>query len=1083
MSWARIARTYFYHPKIAGLDGRIIAADLLAILEESHAKGNGRMTIASIRALSAMVNLPTNVITEALVAAGRWEVDKDGTVVIHDFNAWQARGARIVEFVRVPTRWYQRRLPLDVATWALAIACLRQTMSKDDPSIKIDTVLIQHTDLLKCQKKAAILTLAKEGIWGWNQSDPLYLEVPEPIAEPSYRCHEETLEGLKKEVARGLERVRVNRRRQQLRDTQSPAASTHPGRYSVVAEALQGRDAVGTPSGQGQDTIGTGEGGTIPRLSRACPAPVPRLSRACPAPVPRLQRACPDGVPPLSRACPDDVPPLSRTSHDPVTPLQGISAGQSEDECEHPEASLAPARARASASARARAFLYKDEEERREEEEKRDLSLIARVASDELIIDVIKKRERARAGSRSRASAGARDREDAEASSSESCFSTCVDDDCPLVIWLATRRQMTASSPSGEKTGDVDDASVMSPTPSMSPRTASDRGTHSSLLPGLSCRDRVGENERDRGSEALNQDPREFVNDVTRDSTRTPPRVPPDLAGHRPLGVPARGDTPAKLGFRAGEQPAEAPGGRALGAGEAVGGIPADAGSGALMALEGAEPLAPVSYTTPPPPTPSRATQAALTAIGGAEVCPPEAAAAPEPTQIGPNGSDDTSGDSDSQDDMYDPSCASLGLSAERVKFIQDVISGAIEVESAGACEVYSGESIAALLASEEGGAENVTPKGAGASKSVSRGRGRRGALASSKDETDAADAAFDQFWSTYPRKVAKTRARGVFRRRFVEGLFDEIMVATRNYALARKGESDRFTLHASTFLGPDERWKEWLPGSQQLVEWRQDPKNAGISMQRPIDDALAERNRRLAEYVRKLASAPFIPLDVLRAEVSELAGRAAAIETKRIRKELASRSRREHEPLPGREFMVPPPGARFAAPEEWLTTVMLRLARQGRYVVRFSADEIETVRVVEMAAVEEIEAKRREAGLRALTDPSVLDEFSAHVYRMCEMMCPLCRPGELQQMVQRGIDPQRAGLFIGEDFPRRYDRFVRELVPERIISSVLPEAQRAILAGVERWRADYRKVRDARLAGKVWVSARRGVERAVPAL
>jgi len=211
MRWAWVENTYFYNPKIAELDGRLIAADLLAILEENRAGGNGRMTITGIRTLSAVVGLPADVITEALVAAGRWEVDRDGTIVIHDFDTRQKREAKAVEFVRIPTQWYQRRLPLDVATWALAIAFFRQIASGSNPSIKIDTVLTLHADLLKGQKQAAILALAKEGIWGWDPSDRLYLEVPEPTARPSHRCDEETFGALRKEVVRGLGRIRLNR--------------------------------------------------------------------------------------------------------------------------------------------------------------------------------------------------------------------------------------------------------------------------------------------------------------------------------------------------------------------------------------------------------------------------------------------------------------------------------------------------------------------------------------------------------------------------------------------------------------------------------------------------------------------------------------------------------------------------------------------------------------------------------------------------------------------------------------------------------------------------------------------------------
>jgi len=999
VGWARIASTYFHHPKIVELDGRIITADLLAILGESRGGGSGHLATTKITSISVAVDLPAEVITEALVAAGRWEVDRDGAVVIHDFAAWQAREARIVEFVRVPTQWYQRRLPLDVATWALAIACLRRIMFGDDPGIKIETVFARYPNILRGQTRAAILTLVENEIWGWDPSDPLYLEVPEPIATPSHRCDEKTLRALRNEVARVRNRIKRNRHYQRSRGG------------GLVTGVLPASDRLVT--------------GVLPASDRLVTGVLPASDRLV------------TGVLPASDRLVTDVSPAKL----------GPAAGQGVRGRENPDASLARVRAPARASARAR---EEQKKKRREEQEKKKrVSPIARYASDGLA-RTLTTRERASAR---------------EALSSESCSVVCVDADCPLVIWLATRRQMTESSPSVEKImGGVVDARV-----------------DSSLSHSDSLRDRVRESDHDR--EGKIQDQRELFTDVTRDSAGTPPRTPPDLAGPRPLERSARGNAPAKLGLGPGEQPTEAPDGRALGTDGAVGGTPTNAGSGALIALEGAEPPGPVSCTTPPPPTPARPTQAALAGIDGAEVCPVEAAVAPWLAQIGSNDADNAGGEPDVRDDIDDSPGANLGLSAERVKFIQDVISGAVEVESTEACEVYSGDSLAALLELEENGAGKAIEQGAGGggSGAASHGRARRGSSAASNAE---ADAAFEQWWKIYPRKVAKSRARGIFRKRFADGLLEEITVATKNYALARRGEPMSFTLHASTFLGPDERWKDWLPGSQQWSEWRQDPKNAGICMQRPVEDALARHYQRLTEYVGKLASAPFVSLDALAAEVGELASRAIAIEAKRVEDELILRSLpQENGDLPGGDFLVLPPGERFAAPEEWLTALMRKFAREGRYVVRFSPEEIETVRAGEMAAVEVIEAKRREVGLRSLTDPSVLEEFSQYMYRMSEMMCPRCRPSELQQMVQHGLDPQCAGLFVGEDFPRRYDRFVRELVPERIISSVLPEAQRAILAGVERWRADYGKVRDARLAGKVWVSARRGVERAVAAL
>lgn len=49
---------------------------------------------------------------------------------------------------------------------------------------------------------------------------------------------------------------------------------------------------------------------------------------------------------------------------------------------------------------------------------------------------------------------------------------------------------------------------------------------------------------------------------------------------------------------------------------------------------------------------------------------------------------------------------------------------------------------------------------------------------------------------------------------------FPALHQATLRYAASRKGEPERFTMHASTFFGPDERWKEeWKPTENSKYE------------------------------------------------------------------------------------------------------------------------------------------------------------------------------------------------------------------------------------------------------------------------
>jgi hypothetical protein len=70
----------------------------------------------------------------------------------------------------------------------------------------------------------------------------------------------------------------------------------------------------------------------------------------------------------------------------------------------------------------------------------------------------------------------------------------------------------------------------------------------------------------------------------------------------------------------------------------------------------------------------------------------------------------------------------------------------------------------------------------------------------------------FESVWSIYPRKVAKAAARRAYTARRRAGVPAETLLsATRNYADATVGTPERFVMHAATFFGPDERWRESL--------------------------------------------------------------------------------------------------------------------------------------------------------------------------------------------------------------------------------------------------------------------------------
>ena len=72
----------------------------------------------------------------------------------------------------------------------------------------------------------------------------------------------------------------------------------------------------------------------------------------------------------------------------------------------------------------------------------------------------------------------------------------------------------------------------------------------------------------------------------------------------------------------------------------------------------------------------------------------------------------------------------------------------------------------------------------------------------------------FDAFWKHYPRKIGKSKAVAKWNARIRSGAdHDDLIMACRNYAEARRGEEMKFTKHPSTFLGSD--WQDWLKPSE----------------------------------------------------------------------------------------------------------------------------------------------------------------------------------------------------------------------------------------------------------------------------
>lgn len=71
--------------------------------------------------------------------------------------------------------------------------------------------------------------------------------------------------------------------------------------------------------------------------------------------------------------------------------------------------------------------------------------------------------------------------------------------------------------------------------------------------------------------------------------------------------------------------------------------------------------------------------------------------------------------------------------------------------------------------------------------------------------------AAFDRFWTAYPRKTAKGAARIAFARAVEKAPVDQIIEAASAFARARADEDPKFTPHPTTWLN-QERWSDELP-------------------------------------------------------------------------------------------------------------------------------------------------------------------------------------------------------------------------------------------------------------------------------
>jgi hypothetical protein len=94
----------------------------------------------------------------------------------------------------------------------------------------------------------------------------------------------------------------------------------------------------------------------------------------------------------------------------------------------------------------------------------------------------------------------------------------------------------------------------------------------------------------------------------------------------------------------------------------------------------------------------------------------------------------------------------------------------------------------------------------------------------------------FKKFWQLYPRKLNK---KGTYKKWKAQGkkgaTVKEIMKATENYVKITEGKESQFVLHPSTFLGPDDRWQDYL----EIKEQKRYPDKKCDTCGRIVEDAI----------------------------------------------------------------------------------------------------------------------------------------------------------------------------------------------------------------------------------------------------
>lgn len=87
------------------------------------------------------------------------------------------------------------------------------------------------------------------------------------------------------------------------------------------------------------------------------------------------------------------------------------------------------------------------------------------------------------------------------------------------------------------------------------------------------------------------------------------------------------------------------------------------------------------------------------------------------------------------------------------------------------------------------------------------------------KESCDEYSTEFETFWKTYPRKYGKKLAYKNWNARLKEKVsVDDLLIACKNYTkdVELKGTEERFIMQPTTFLGPNERWKDYFKSNTQ---------------------------------------------------------------------------------------------------------------------------------------------------------------------------------------------------------------------------------------------------------------------------